>query len=627
MDSERKTGVSEIAGRGGRSARRLVLCAAVGLVGSLAGGVVATPTAWALSRPRDTPLGATAAVTAVAAMSYHNGPVLSPRIQCLMWGNFTATEITTNQQYLAGLAQFMSNHDLTGGVEPTHRQYGTWGGWFSGTCATDTVRPTGVVDEAAIQTEITKIQGRSTNPLAPYTPATVILVFTKGITMTSDYGTVWCAKHRTAGTSKYWGIIPSPTVAGCSTNFGLNTTQALQKLASHELTEAATDPDLATGWYAGDAGHEIADDCNNVFSTITLPNGTTGTINSMVDNIAQACTLFSPAQVPPLSVVKTGTNTINIFTQDASLMPRQISGDGVSWGSPQNRNGFITEAPSAISVDATTIDLFGRGTDGGIHRWFFDGSNWSGPNLLGGFAFGPPSAGFRTSRGKLVYFRGTDGVIYQISDGGINSWTFSSLTMPSGVLAISPPQVVTLTNDCLHIYFTGSNGHLYRSVNCTEVPTAFVDQGGVVLNRIGSATRASDPNRSDIFVDGPVIGGGAFPYQKTFTSTATSFNPLGGVIVGPPSAVALGASAIRLFGRGQGGTAGSGLFQDIASTGSNWAGWGQLDTVSISTAPLAFTPNGSAINVFLRRNDGALVQKRFDGVNWQAIQDLNLFIR
>jgi hypothetical protein len=80
--------------------------------------------------------------------------------------------------------------------------------------------------------------------------------------------------------------------------------------------------------------------------------------------------------------------------------------------------------------------------------------------------------------------------------------------------------------------------------------------------------------------------------------------------------------------RGRNGLGGDRLYENISSDGTNWGGWGfGLDTVSISTAPLAYTPDNFAINLFLRRQDGELVHKRFDGANWQSIQDLNMKAR
>jgi hypothetical protein len=168
-----------------------------------------------------------------------------------MWGSFSAAEITTNQNYLTGLAQLMSNHDMTGGVEPTLRQYGVWGAYFTGNCTVDSSVPSGTVDGAAIKAKIIQMQGLATNPLEPYSPETVVLVFTKGITMDANYGKLttagWCAYHSTAGTGNYWGIVPFPSVSACYTNFSLTAPQAFQKAASHELFEAATDPDLSAG--------------------------------------------------------------------------------------------------------------------------------------------------------------------------------------------------------------------------------------------------------------------------------------------------------------------------------------------------------------------------------------------
>jgi hypothetical protein len=591
----------------------------------------------------------------VTAATYGSGKIVSPRMIAVMWGTWTSTERAAIDNYLKGLAAYMTRSTATTvpGMDPTVRQYGVWGAYYPGASqGSMVIDPNPIpknadgtdaqVAEFGIDAELARLQTSGLLPAS--TIETLFVVFTKGVrvvllshappgSMPAELGNRWCGYHDwTRGTDgqsmapngRVFALVPTyAPQSGCNT-----TLTARETTTSHEVFEAATDPD-GHGWSSAGAG-EVGDVCQadaTPTAPLTLPDGTAGVVANIIDNIGSTCSIYSPEQTPPLSAVKTGTTTINIFAQDSNGVPRQISGDGVSWGSPQNLGGVISEAPTAISADGRTIDVFARGMDGGVYRWFFDGSNWSGPSGLGGVIIGPPSAVFNTVRGKAVYARGTDGVIYLLQDGGINSWSWSALPMPTGILAISPPQVFAQTSTCDHIYFTGTDGHLYHSAACSDVPTPFGDLGGVVLNRLGFAVHPSNTARTDIFIDGPVVGGGAFPFQKTFTTTVTPFTSLGGVVVGAPSAAALGTSEIRLFARGAGGTAGSGLFQDIASNGSNFGGWGQLDTVSISSAPLAFTPNNFAINVLLRRTDGELLQKRFDGVNWQSIQDLNLRVR
>jgi len=568
-------------------------------------------------------LSAARPAAAVQVMTYRNGPVLSPRIACLLWGSWTSTEKSDIENYLTGLQRWMSNEHMTGGVEPPYRQYGVWGAYFPGPCALDSVIPSGVTVDLnsstfknQLQTEIARAQNPANHiNLEGYTAESVFLVFTKGVPTASTFGAgSWCAFHNSFAAGQYYGVIPQQT----GTCGGTDATAALQTMASHELFEAATNGDLSTGWYGTDAGNEVGDGCPG--QLVSLPNGIVGTVSQVVDNNTQSCQNFAPAEVLPAAVVKTGT-TINVFAQDSNGGLQQISGDGVNWGAPQARGGVIPDAPTAISIDGVTIDVYSRGLDGGLWHWSFDGSNWSGPSSLGGFIIGPPSASYKVSRGRLVYARGTDGNIWVNTEG---AWQVAG-TLPGGVLAISPPQAFQRSNDCVDIYTTGTNGHLYQQQNCSDLPF-WTDQGGIVLNRVSEATRASNSSRIDVFVNGPMGSPGAIPFHKSFNPNSGFLN-LGGLLVGAASAVPLGSSAIRIFARGSGGTGGGQLFHNIAPTGSDFGGWGLLDSTSISDAPLAFTPDNTKVNIFMRRQDGELVQKGFDGNNYQSIQDLNLRIR
>jgi hypothetical protein len=572
-----------------------------------------------------------ATITAPQQMQYRGGPVLSPRIACLLWGSWTSDDKAAMENYITGLQHWMSNEHSGGGLEPAIRQYGVWGAYFPGPCAVDTVMPAGVtVDpqsssfQTALQNEIARAQDPANGiGLEGYTNESVFLVFTKGIPTASTFGAgSWCGFHNTFGAGQYYGVIPDQS----GTCGGSDPSGALQTMASHELFEAATDTDLSSGWFGSDTGNEIGDGCPGGY-ILTLPNGTFGSVSQVADNATETCQWYSPPELLPVSVVKTGTNTINVFAQDINGGLQQIVGDGVNWGPPTvpSGAGVIPDAPSAMSVDGQTIDVFSRGLDGGLWRWFFDGSSWSGPSALGGFIIGPPSAVYRTSQGRLIYARGTDGNIWVMNDTGGFRWQVAA-TLPGGVLAVSPPQAFQRSSDCVDVYTSGTNGHLYWMSNCSDV-AFWTDMGDTVLNRVSQATHSTNSSRTDIFVNGPTTLYGALPFHMS-VNPSSGLTYLGSTVMGGTSAVPLGSSAIRLLARGPGGRSGATLLEDVAPTGSDFGGWTQIDSTLISEAPLAFTPDGTTVNVFLRRQkDGELVQKRFDGTSYQPVQDLLLQLR
>jgi hypothetical protein len=72
----------------------------------------------------------------------------------------------------------------------------------------------------------------------------------------------------------------------------------------------------------------------------------------------------------------------------------------------------ITESPVAVSWSADRLDLFVRGTDGGVwHKWW-DGSQWGDWESLGGQIIGPISAVSWSADRLDLFVRGTDGAVW-----------------------------------------------------------------------------------------------------------------------------------------------------------------------------------------------------------------------
>jgi hypothetical protein len=451
-------------------------------------------------------------------MAYHNGKVISPHIVCLMWspsGNpYTAQEVSNMQMYMTGIQQYLSNQGLVGGQEPTIRQYGVWGASFGGSCVEDHATPTHTVNgipvvggsaagRGSIQDEIA--HAHTALGLEDYSSQTVIMVFTKNWTLNGMPNGA-CAFHSSFASNKYWALVPFAT-GGCA-----DTTKwdSSQRWAAHELFEAAADPDLSGGWYGANTGEEVCDQTGGGASTAnwTYPNGFVGPGVWTADNTGQTSdgSQYSPAEVPPVAVVKTtsSTNPINVFTRGPSGDVLWIPGDGTNFGAPQSLGGVTTETPAAFSAGGSTIDVFVRGGDGSLYRNYFDGGMWSGYSWMGGPFVGPPTGAAKSGK-RYVFARGNDGGIWLLSDG-TGSWVWTALTMPTNVFAISPPQ--SFDNGFnVSTYFTGTNGHLYRTtIDSFGGPGSWADRGSIVVNRVAVSSTGGN-----LFANGPVKAGGANP--------------------------------------------------------------------------------------------------------------------
>jgi hypothetical protein len=586
----------------------------------------------------------------------HGGPVLQPKIACLMWSppgatGFSTADVNLMNQYPIGVQQYLVNQNYSGppATEPALRQYGVWGASFPANCIVDhghiPKNPIPWANHGAnptIQAEIAAAQAAPLN-LAPYSPETVILVFTKGIPYASPYGTAnpcayhsaFGSMHNYYGTGQNFGIIPYPT-SGCTNGNALN---EFQTLASHELFEAATDP-VGTSWFdsAKLQDGEIGDGCAGAL--LTFPSGGNGYVSQVVDDFSGACESFAPEEMLGASAVKTGTNTVNVIIASGQLNITQLTGDGTNWNyaSRVTFPGETAKHPAVVSPDGTSIDVYVRGLDGALWNQHFDGTNWWGWISFENYFLGPPAVGYRATTGlEYVFMLMMDGTI-----GGFYvdpvSWSVSTFTvpLPAGVLATSPPQVFPVTNtssnSCFYVFVNGSDNSEYVQQICSD--PSFL---GFSRQRTGIApTLVSSFESSTSIIDmivNPLAGnregvwGGSQPEEYFWQNGVLTWSQFSQIFRGPLSAVKLGASGALAVGRQLGQP--TAWLPLIASTSPNmqsWSAWTQIVSNNASGSPYMFSPDGQNADVFFSTS-GALKHIRFNGSSWQAQQDLGLQVQ
>jgi len=169
--------------------------------------------------------------------------------------------------------------------------------------------PGAVVDDSAVQNLINQLVSSGTLP-AP-NPNSLYFVFTPNGTTVILQGQQSCQQfcgYHSPGANYAYAVVPYPSCTGCG--FASTIFDSMTVVASHELCEAITDPNL-DAWYDDNTGEEIGDICegsNNVISAAsTQTSATAGTSYSIsgtgttdaTGNINASLTLTPIAGGPP----------------------------------------------------------------------------------------------------------------------------------------------------------------------------------------------------------------------------------------------------------------------------------------------------------------------------------------
>ena len=577
---------------------------------------------------------------------YHGGAVMSPNIRCLLWtptwDAYSSTEIQTRQDFIIGYQQYLSNAAAAlgtngAGAEPVPRQYGVWGATFSGTCQQDTTAPyqgayldfTDNSQNSAIYHEITHVYGSGA-----FTQNDVILVLTRGWAYLPG-GDTRPGHWSVPGTTQYMAAVFED-----AHDYGW---------AAHELTEAVTDPDVSSGWHTDQincsgVGVEVCDDAGGVrmsrfrrhWPTASVRPATRSTtpdwsITSTGRVVTWACginnantcaavgtqnqcgnvlsnnTFTNMTTTFPVTVVQTGTKTNVLMRTPTGIAHLVSTNGGASYTTVSPAPvGSVTETLAAYSKDGTTIDMFGRGTDGFLYQWTYNGSSWGGPVGLGKYLLGPPSAAWVNINGwqhGLVWVTSNDRQIYLWVTGG--GWFTSS--MPAGLVAFSPPQVFS-RNNTVDIYFTASDGYVYTDQGWTGGWQKLPENG---YGMVSATSAPGSQSRADVFAKWSMDFGGSKGTWVEFQSGAAVNHSLLGGSGSPIS------SAGPIGSANYGGSAKLWLFLTSANnvylvtsdaSGTTFSAPSQVPGAPTVTSPVTtFTPDSNTLLGFARRqSDGHL---------------------
>jgi hypothetical protein len=210
------------------------------------------------------PIGAAAVQAAAPQLTYRGGPLIqNVNVFGVFWGaawqnspmSDTAAQVTAFLQYVVASPLI----DQLG--EYTTSGYTIGHGQVTGTTVVGDPAPASTVDDSDIQA---LLQDQiSSNASFPQPDAnTLYFVFLPSGTTVTSGGSAschqFCGYHDAIGGQIFYAVQPYPDCDGCLG--GLAVVDAMTQIASHELSEAITDPIPGQGWY-DDANGEIGDIC------------------------------------------------------------------------------------------------------------------------------------------------------------------------------------------------------------------------------------------------------------------------------------------------------------------------------------------------------------------------------
>ncbi|GCF09655.1 protein kinase domain-containing protein [Dictyobacter arantiisoli] len=272
---------------------------------------------------------------------------------------------------------------------------------------------------------------------------------------------------------------------------------------------------------------------------------------------------------------------------------------------PVSQNPTVLNAtrPSVVSGLAGQLDIFVRGTDGGLWQRHYDGTWHAWTLALNGLAFDPVVTSW--GAGRLDAFaRGADNTLQHAwYDGSWHAWESlgGTLTTDPSVVAWGPGRLDVFArstdNALWHKAFDGS-WHDWDRLD------------GVLLSSPSAASWGV--NRLDVFVRGT----DSALWHRGYDGSWHNWESLGGSFESDPAAVSVGLNHLDVFVRGVGN-----VLQRINYDGT-WHAWETLGGV-MTSSPAATVWEPGRIDVFSRTINNLLQQTYYQAGSWQAWAPLN----
>jgi len=239
------------------------------------------------------------------------------------------------------------------------------------------------------------------------------------------------------------------------------------------------------------------------------------------------------------------SSRIDVFVRGTTGGVYQNTWNGSAWSGWLSLGGVATSSPAAVAWAPNRIDVFVRGSNYMLyHRWW-DGAGWSGWESLGGSLTSGPAVASWASGRLDVFVRGTDNALWH------RWWTgtqWSSWESLGGILA-SDPAAVSWGLNRIDVFVKGTDNALWHKWWDGQKWNGWESLGGTLTAGPGASSCAS--GHLDVFV----VGSDHALYQHGFSSGAWgAWQRLGGYWTTDPNAVCpAGTTTVHLFDRGTDG--------------------------------------------------------------------------
>lgn len=416
------------------------------------------------------------------AFTNNGGPFMSdPRIYLIFWGpgwqsnpnNIIGTQqelfsTLSGSSYNGALGQYCISNDVSFA--------GEW--WDSGSTPNQPLTEAETfaeVDGAVSQNPAWVRDGNSLFEVLPQ-PGTS---YADPITTNA-----YCAYHDTTSSRRLFSVVPYagdamngkglPTV--CESWFGPTPELAMTALASHEYSEAATDPDLANGWRWN--GSEIGDVCEYTPQR-PHPWGNFGSVTTqwLWDNPTNDCNI-RPESIPPMAPAgpslalwqASGQQDVFWRGTDGNLWEDVWSQSGGGWwASPGHlSNGPMGSEPGAVTNPARNEeDVFWQGMGGQLYEAVYStiSGTWSvgpvQPSVVG--MASQPSVAAKPSGQQDVFWQGSDGKLWETYWSVPNGWSPAYEPISSGILGSAPAVVWNNQRNEEDVFWRGTDGNLWEA--------------------------------------------------------------------------------------------------------------------------------------------------------------------
>jgi serine/threonine protein kinase len=313
---------------------------------------------------------------------------------------------------------------------------------------------------------------------------------------------------------------------------------------------------------------------------------------SVVGVVATAATqgVFSPKPVVPTPVPTQAP---------LKAQPTQATKNTVAPVSdPQNLTLQAPTRPSVASSSIGQMDVFIRGSDGGLWQRHYAGQ-WGAWGMdVGGLTFDPVVTSWGVGRFD-AFARGSDNTLQHTwYDGQWHPW--ESL---GGVLT-SDPAAVAWGPNRLDIFVRSTDNALWHKAYDGSWHD-WESLGGVLLSSPSVSTWG--PNRLDVFVRGSDNA----LWHKAYDGSWHDWESLGGSFDSDPGAVSVAANRLDVFVRGAGN-----VLQHVSYDGS-WHSWESLGGI-LTSSPCAITWESGRIDVFARTANNILQQTWNEATTWSS---------